>query len=112
VAIKAYRDTTLPYPEGFIIAGLHYGHLPSEQNDQVFGDQQSSVPGPPTNVQFMAKDSKNYAATGGWGFGHFGTDGKPGADAAQNLLAMPREGFSRFCVHALGTVTVSRLKAD
>ena len=29
----------------------------------------------------MVKDSTKYAATGGWGFGHFGTDGKPG-DAA------------------------------
>ena len=39
------------------------------------------VPGPTTNIQFMVKDSTKYAATGGWGFGHFGTDGKPG-DAA------------------------------
>ena len=32
------------------------------------------------NIQFMIKDSRKYAATGGWGFGHF-ADGKPG-DAA------------------------------
>jgi len=25
----------------------------------------------------MAKDSKKYASTGGWGFGHFNDDGKP-----------------------------------
>jgi hypothetical protein len=29
----------------------------------------------------MVKDSKKYAATGGWGYGHFGPDGKHG-DAA------------------------------
>jgi Cytochrome P460 len=40
----------------------------------------SSVAGPPTNVQFMVKDSKKYAATGGWGFAQF-TDGRPDADA-------------------------------
>jgi len=37
VAIKAYRDGTLPFPDGTIIAALHYGHVPSEQNNKVFG---------------------------------------------------------------------------
>jgi Cytochrome P460 len=37
----------------------------------------SFIPGPGVNIQFMVKDSKKYAATGGWGFGDF-TDGKPG----------------------------------
>ena len=81
VAIKAFRDGKLPYPDGTIIAALHYGHVPSEENDKVFGDPQSFVPGPPTNVQFMVKDSKKYASTGGWGFGHFNKDGSPGTDA-------------------------------
>ena len=51
------------------------------KNNKIFGQAQSFVPGAPTNIQFMVKDSKKYAATGGWGFGHFGADGKPG-DAA------------------------------
>jgi cytochrome P460 len=80
IAFKAFRDGTLPYPDGSIIAALHYGHVPSEENDKVFGDPQSFVPGPPTNVQFMVKDSKKYASTGGWGFGHFNKDGTPGTD--------------------------------
>ena len=77
VAIKAYREGTLPFADGTIIAALHYGHVPSEENNKVFGRSQSFVPGPPTNVQFMVKDSTKYAATGGWGFAHF-KDGKPG----------------------------------
>ena len=81
VAIKAYRERTLPFPDGTIIAALHYSHVPSEENNKVFGREQSFVPGPPTNIQFMVKDWKKYGATGGWGFGHFNTDGKPG-DAA------------------------------
>jgi hypothetical protein len=81
VAIKAYREGTLPYPNGTIIVALHYRHAPSEENDRIFGRAQSFVPGPPTNIQFMVKDSQKYAATGGWGFGHFSTDGKPGAEA-------------------------------
>src|SRR5579863_2645693 len=81
VAIKAYHEGKLPYPDGTIIAALHYGHVPSEENDKVFGDPQSFVPGPSTNVQFMIKDSKKYASTGGWGFGHFNKDGTTGTDA-------------------------------
>jgi len=81
VAFKAFRDGTLPYPDGSIIAALHYGHVASEENDKVFGDPQSFVPGPPSNTQFMVKDSKKYAATGGWGFGHFNKDGSLGTDA-------------------------------
>jgi hypothetical protein len=81
VAIKAYREGKLPYPDGTIIAALHDSHVPSEENNKVFGDEQSFVPGPPTNIQFIVKDSKKYAATGGWGFGHFNKDGTIGNDA-------------------------------
>jgi hypothetical protein len=81
VAIKAYRDGKLPYPDGTILAALHYGHVPSAENNKVFGQAQSFVPGPPTNIQFMVKDSTKYAATGGWGFATF-IDGKPAAAAS------------------------------
>jgi Cytochrome P460 len=80
VAINAYREGKLPFPDGTIIAALHYHHVPSDENNKVFGQAQSFVPGAPTNVQFMVKDSTKYAATGGWGFGHF-ANGKP-ADPA------------------------------
>jgi hypothetical protein len=79
-AIKAYRERKLPFPDGAIIAALHYSHVSSEENNKVFGQPQSFVPGSPTNIQFMVKDSKKYAATGGWGFAHF-KDGQPGDEA-------------------------------
>jgi Cytochrome P460 len=82
VAIQASREGTLPFPDGAIIAALHWRHVPSEENNKVFGRSQSFVAGTPTNVQFMVKDSKKYAATGGWGFGHFnGRDDKPAGKA-------------------------------
>jgi hypothetical protein len=80
IAIEAYRAGKLPYPDGAIIAALHYRHAASEENNKVFGQEQSFVAGSPTNIQFMVKDSKKYSATGGWGFAHFNNDGKP-ADA-------------------------------
>jgi len=80
VAIKAYREGKLPFPDGTIIAALHFQHVPSEENNRVFGRSQSFVAGSPTNVQFMVKDSTKYASTGGWGFAHF-KDGKPGDEA-------------------------------
>ncbi len=71
IATKAYREGKLPFPDGTIIARLAWTYVPSEENNKVFGRQQSFVAGPPTNAQFMIKDSKKYAATGGWGFAQF-----------------------------------------
>ena len=82
ITIKAYREGKLPFPDGTIIAALHYRHLSSEENDKIFGQPQSFVAGPPTNVQFMVKDSKKYASTGGWSFSQF-NDGKPLTDKAK-----------------------------
>jgi hypothetical protein len=82
VAIKAYREGKLPFPDGAIIARLAWGYVPSEENNKVFGRIQSFVAGPPTNVQFMVKDSKKYATTGGWGYAQF----KDGKSADETLL--------------------------
>jgi hypothetical protein len=81
VAIKTYRDERLPFPDGAIIARIAWSHVTSEENNEVFGNPQSFVPGPPTNVQFMVKDLKKYSATGGWGFAQFDEDGKPADEA-------------------------------
>ena len=37
----------------------------------------------------MVKDSKKYAATGGWGFAQFDKDGKPSADEAKLKACFP-----------------------
>jgi hypothetical protein len=84
VAIEAYREAKLPFPDGTIIARLAWGYVPSEENNKVFGRVQSFVAGPPKNgVQFMVKDSRQYASTGGWGFAQF-NDGKPADEAVHN----------------------------
>jgi hypothetical protein len=81
VAIKAFREGKLPYPDGTIIARLNWTYVSSEENNKVFGRDQSFVAGLPINLQLMVKDSGKYAATGGWGFAQF-NDGKPADEAA------------------------------
>src|SRR3981189_496461 len=83
IAIKAYREGKLPFPDGTIIARLAWSYIPSEEKNKFFGPPQSFVAGPATNVQFMVKDSTKYASTGGWGFAQF-NDGKPADDALHN----------------------------
>lgn len=87
-AIEAYREGKLPFPDGTIIARLAWDYVPSEENNKAFGRVQSFVAGHPKNgVQFMVKDSKKYASTGGWGYAQF-NDGKP-ADEAVHKTCFP-----------------------
>src|SRR5262245_4586428 len=86
IAIKAFRDGKLPFPDGAIIAALHWNEVSSDENNKVLANGfpgvglQSFVAGPAVNIQFMVKDTKKYAATGGWGYADF-TNGKPGNEA-------------------------------
>jgi hypothetical protein len=84
VAIKAYREGKLPFPEGAIIGRIAWKHIPSEENNKSFGREQSFVAGAPTEfyLQFMVKDSKKYAATGGWGYSSFDQAAKPTPESA------------------------------
>ena len=86
IAITAFREGKLPFPDGTINAALHWNEALSEENNKVLATEfpgsglQSSVAESAQNVQFMVKDSKKYAATGGWGFADF-KNGKPGNEA-------------------------------
>ena len=87
LAVKAYREGKFPFPDGSIIVALHWKRVPSDEDNKVFGRQQAFVAGPAVNMQVMVKDSKKYAATGGWGFGDF-KDGKP-SDRALHEKCFP-----------------------
>jgi hypothetical protein len=84
IAIKALKKGNLPFPDGAIIVALHWTRVPSDDNNKVLGGPfpgaQSFLVGSRVNMQVMVKDSKRYAATGGWGFADF-KDGKPGSKA-------------------------------
>jgi hypothetical protein len=86
IAIKAFREGKLPFPDGAIIAALHWNEVSSDENNKVLASGfpgaglESFIAGSAVNVQFMLKDSKKYAATGGWGYADF-TNGRPGNEA-------------------------------
>ncbi|MBB4477807.1 cytochrome P460 family protein [Rhizobium etli] len=76
IAVEAYKKGTLPFPDGSILVKLAYKRKQSTE----FAP--ATVPGAPTTVQVMVKDSKKYPDSHGWGFGRF-VNGKP-VDAAQH----------------------------
>lgn len=98
VAIRAFREGKIPFPDGTIIARLAWKQVtPGESDEAIRGIlerrsspealqkilTESSIAGSATNVQFMVKDSIKYASSGGWGFAQF-TDGKPDGEAVHN----------------------------
>ncbi len=76
VAIKAYQDGTLPFPDGTVLVKLAWKHVQSPEFEA------ASIPGAATTVQIMVKDAKKYPDSGGWGFGRF-IGGEP-VDEAQH----------------------------
>src|SRR5262249_4302493 len=77
IAIKAYREGKLPFPDGAIIVALHWKRVPSNEDNKVVGKVQAFVAGSAVNTQVMVKDSKKYAASGGWGFADFNDGNRP-----------------------------------
>ncbi len=94
VAIKVSRDGKLPYPDGAIIARLAWNYAPLAESEKAFGHLQSFVAGTPKNgVQFMIKDSKKFASTGGWAFAEFNND-KPAGEAKHSACFSCHENVS------------------
>ncbi|MBP2614429.1 cytochrome P460 family protein [Agrobacterium pusense] len=76
IAVNAYKSGTLPFPDGSILVKLAYKRQQSAEFPP------ATVPGGPTTVQVMVKDSRKYPDSHGWGFGRF-VNGKP-VDIAQH----------------------------
>ena len=78
VAIKAAREgKTNPWPDGTMLGKVAW----KDATHEVW--KAATVPGDFIQAEFMVKDSKKYANTGGWGFARWvGMDQKPyGKDA-------------------------------
>lgn len=86
IAIQAARSgQTRPWPEGAVLAKMVW----KEKADTAWPT--ALVPGDFVHAEFMTKDSKKFASTGGWGYARWtGLDQKPyGKDAnfAQECVA-------------------------
>jgi hypothetical protein len=78
IAVQAARSgSTNPWPDGSILAKLVWKDTAHEQWPA------ATIPGAFVHAEFMIKDAKKYAATGGWGFARWlGMEQKPyGKDA-------------------------------
>jgi Cytochrome P460 len=111
IAVRAYREGKVPFPDGAVIARLAWKQATSEETHNAVRREALArgldpaavqklleatfVAGTATNVQLMVKDSKKYAATGGWGFAQF-TDGKPDDEAVhKTCFACHAPGIER-----------------
>ncbi len=110
IAIKAFRKGTLPFPDGTIIAALHWNEASSDADNKVLAEGfpgaalESSFAGSAVNVQFMIKDSKNYAATGRLGIRRLHERQSWRRSAAPKVLPLPRASErSRLRFYALRT---------
>jgi len=99
--IEAYRGgfpgNGKPVPDGAKMAKIHW----TPKKNEFFPD--ATVPGTLVNVDFMVKDSKRFADSGGWGYGVFDYDAasdtfKPGA-----MAGTPPQGNDAKCGFACHT---------
>jgi len=71
--IDAYRSgipgNGKPFPDGAKMAKIHWNAKKSEE-----APSPTTIPGTLHDVDFMAKDSKRFASTGGWGYAQFDYD--------------------------------------
>jgi cytochrome P460 len=78
-------------PDGAKMAKIHWKPKQSEQ----FPD--ATVPGSLVNVDFMAKDSKRFADSGGWGYAVFDYDEASASFKPGTLEGKPPQGNDARC---------------
>src|SRR5678815_4497923 len=89
--IAAYKagipDNGKPFPDGAKMAKVHWTAKKSEATPG-----QPTVPGALHDVDFMVKDSKRFADSGGWGYGAFKYDAASGKFTPATTADMPPQG--------------------
>ena len=77
VAVKAFRDGTLPFPDGTMLAALHYRYVPSAEKTTKSLARHPILRSRSSTHQRSVHGQglkSTIHATGGWGFGHFAPD--------------------------------------
>ena len=81
-----------PFPDGAKMAKVHWN---AKVNVGEPGGP--TVPGPQHDVDFMLKDSKRFADSGGWGYGAFEYDAASNTFRPANLKDKPPQGSDAKC---------------
>src|SRR5262245_47408977 len=106
VMIDAYKagfpGNGKPVPDGAMMAKVHWKPKPNE----FFPD--ATVPGALVNVDFMQKDSKRFADSGGWGYAVFDYDAESDAFKPGTTASTPPQGNDAKCGFACHTRAKSR----
>jgi hypothetical protein len=87
-----------PFPDGAKMAKIHW--LPAK--NEFFPD--TTVPGTQHDADFMAKDSKRFADSGGWGYGAFEYDAKSDTFTPATTANVPPQANDAKCGFACHTV--------
>ena len=104
--IEAYRAgipaNGKPVPDGARMAKVHW--IPKQ--NAFFPD--ASVPGTLLNVDFMVKDSKRFADSGGWGYAVFDYNAKSDTFTPGTEAGTPPQGHDATCGFGCHTRVKSR----
>jgi hypothetical protein len=81
-----------PFPDGARMAKVHWN---AKVNDDEPGSP--TVPGTQHDVDFMVKDSKRFADSGGWGYGAFEYDAASSTFTPATMKDKPPQGNDAKC---------------
>jgi len=106
VMIKAYLSGVpgngKPFPDGAKMAKVHWNPT------KMATFTAATVPGTQANVDFMVKDSKRFADSGGWGWAAFDYDAASNTFKPGTLADKPPQGNDAKCGFACHTIVKTR----
>ena len=88
-----------PFPDGAKMAKIHWN---PKKNETAPG--QPTVPGPLHDIDFMAKDAKRFADSGGWGYAAFKYDAASASFAPATTADQPPQANDAKCGAACHTI--------
>jgi hypothetical protein len=107
VMIEAYKKgipgNGKPFPDGSKMAKIHWTAKPSEK-----APSPTTVPGALHDVDFMVKNSKRFADSGGWGWGAFNYDAASDTFTPATAADVPPQANDAKCGFACHTIVKTR----
>jgi Cytochrome P460 len=91
-----------PFPDGAQMAKVHWAPKKLETFPT------ATVPGTLHDVDFMVKDSKRFADSGGWGYGAFKYNSASGKFTPADMTDMPPQGNDAKCGYSCHTRAKAR----